>query len=547
MTDAALGSDGMAGPSKPVRLAILMAVAIGVDLAFQQLTHDRAPGLFLLPAVILAGVVGGATAGYYAAGITIVFAAIDLSEAGPLWRPPYDRVARLAVLCVTAPAVALTVGVVRQRVQAITAARVQAERDRAIARADADSRAFATERHGLVRERDQLADTDRANQRRLADLIAAVPGVVWEAVVDVAGSPRIVFISHYVESLVGHDARRWTESPDFWWSVVHPEDRERVRQWLEQACAAGSTAAANAAPMEFRWVAKDGSVIWVETRLSTVPGDPNGRCAGLRGVTSDITARHRLEHALQDRATELAAVAGRLRESNEELDQYAYVTSHDLKAPLRGISNLSNWIEEDLGPDRVTGEARAQFELLRSRVQRMERLIDGLLQYSRIGRTAVDVEWVDVGQLLGEVIDWVGVPDGVHVLVGPSMPAFNADKLRLGQVLVNLVGNAVKHGAPAGTIRVTCVPADIGFEFAVADDGPGIDARYHERIFGVFQTLSRRDKVEGTGIGLALVRKVVTAKGGTVRVESSPGHGATFRFTWPRVDPAASPLQKVTT
>ena len=253
-----------------------------------------------------------------------------------------------------------------------------------------------------------------------------------------------------------------------------------------------------------------------------------------------------MEHALRERATELAAVAGRLRESNDELDQFAYVTSHDLKAPLRGISNLSNWIEEDLGPDRLTPEARGQFDLLRGRVQRMERLIDGLLQYSRVGRTEVTVEWVDVGQLMAEVVDWVGPPPGVRVIVGPDMPSFNADRLRLGQVLANLVGNAVKHGSPRGTVRVTCEPAAGGdaYAFAVADDGPGIDARYHERIFGVFQTLNRRDQVEGTGIGLALVRKVVTAKGGTVGVESAPGQGATFRFTWPRVDPDAAPSQQ---
>ena len=534
----------------------VMVLAIGVDLAFQRLTHDVAPGLFLLPAVILVAFAGGPTAGFFAAAASVAFAAIDLSEAGPLWQPPYERTIRLLVLCVTAPTTALVVGLLRRRVQVLTAEylhrRVQTERERADARADADSRQFASERNALVGERDSLVLTDRQNQQRLADLIAAVPGVVWEAVVDGAGGLRITFISHYVQDLLGHDVGAWTASPDLWWSAIHADDRGRVRRWLEAACAAGTTAADNAAPMEFRWVARDGAEVWVETRLAAVPGpSADGRCVALRGVTSDITARKRLEAAVRDRAAELAVVAGRLRESNAELDQFAYVTSHDLKAPLRGIANLSNWIEEDLG-ERMTPEAHGQFDLLRGRVGRMERLIDGLLQYSRVGRTEAVVEWVNVGQLMAEVIDWVGPPPGIRVEVGPGMPTFNADRLHLEQVLANLVGNAVKHhGGGDGWVRVTCeairsagAPVPEWYEFAVADNGPGIEARYHERIFGVFQTLQRRDKVEGTGIGLALVRKVVSGKGGTVRVESAPGHGATFRFTWPRVDPAQRSAQE---
>ena len=526
------------------QLALLMAVALGVDWAFQRVTHDAAPGLFLLPAVILITVVGGQAAGFAAAAVSVVFAIADLSGSGPLWQPPYDRAARLAVLCVSAPTVAAVVGLLRRRVQDLSAERLQAERDRA----DADSRAFAAERDGLLLQRDALAQIDRQNQRRMADLIAAVPGVVWEAVIDEAGVLRISFISQFVEQLLGYPASQWTAS-DLWATAIHPSDRADVHAWVARICAAG--AGVTTAPIEFRWIAQDRGEVWVETRAAAVPGPTAGHaCAGLRGVTSDITARHRLEAALRDRAAELDVTARRLRESNDELDQFAYVTSHDLKAPLRGISNLSTWIEEDLGPDRMTADARAQFELLRGRVQRMERLIDGLLQYSRVGRTAATVEWVDVGQLVGEVIDWIGPPAGIRVTVAPGMPSLNADRLRLGQVLANLIGNAVKHhGHPAtGWIRISCEPVPgpaagqpDAFEFTIADDGPGIDPRYHERIFGVFQTLERRDKVEGTGIGLALVRKVVTAKGGRIRVESMPGHGATFRFTWPRVDPTLSP------
>ncbi len=550
-TDAMLSHDGRATPtpSRPVGLAALMVVAMAVDLAFQHATHQVTPGLFLLPAVIVIAAVAGLTAGLTAAAAAVAFAAVDLAEDGPLWQAPYDRTVRLVVLCATAPATAVVVGLLRRRVEVSIAdhlrGRVDAERDRAAVRAAADGRAFATERDRLQSERDALADADRQTQRRLSDLIAAVPGVVWEAVVD-GPRLRIAFISRHVEDLLGYDVRQWTDSPDLWWSAVHPDDRDRVRLWLSEACGGEAAATSNAAPVEYRWVARDGSPLWVETRVAAVAGPTADRkCVALRGVTSDITARKRLQAAVEDRAAELAAVARCLQERNVELDQFAYVTSHDLKAPLRGIANLSNWIEEDLG-DRTTPEAHGQFDLLRGRVQRMERLIDGLLHYSRVDRTESVIEWVDIGRLLADVVDWVGPPATVRVEIGAGMPTFNCDRLRLEQVLANLVGNAVKHhGGTPGWVRVCCsaiLPtaghALDGYEFAVSDDGPGIDPRYHERIFGVFQTLQRRDKVEGTGIGLAVVRKVVAGKGGTVRVESAAGEGATFRFTWPRVDPA---------
>jgi signal transduction histidine kinase len=542
-----------AGLPRSVWLAGWIAAAMAVDILFQRATGERTPGLFLLPAVIAIAAAAGPAAGLLAAVAAVVFAGVDLSQDGPLWRGPYDRAVRLAVLCATTMGAGWGVGRLRQRVLQLTAERVrhevQTERDRAAARAANDDRAFASERAVLQQQRDRLADADRQSQRRVIDLIAAVPGVVWEATVDADGTVRVTFVSQYVQHLLGYEADRWMAAPDGWLSAVHPDDRAAVVTEIRRRCDAdpSTSDAANGVdppPLEFRCVAQDGTIRWVETRVVEVTGE-TGRCTGLRGVTLDVTARHQLDAALRDRAAELSAVAGRLQESNDELDQFAYVASHDLKAPLRGIANLSNWIEEDLGSDRLTDEARRQFDLLRGRVQRMERLIDGLLQYSQVGRTQGTVEWVDVGQLVAEVIDWVAPPARLRVTVGPGMPSFNADRLRLGQVLANLVANAVKHhGAGDGWVAITCRPVPStgevpnAYEFAVSDDGPGIDPRYHERIFGVFQTLQSRDKLEGTGVGLALVRKVVAAKGGAVAVESAVGRGATFRFTWPRVDPA---------
>lgn len=276
---------------------------------------------------------------------------------------------------------------------------------------------------------------------------------------------------------------------------------------------------------------RDGTTVPVEVALQYVePEEESGR---LISISRDIRERKQAEQALRDRAAQLMRLTRELERSNRELDQFAYITSHDLKAPLRGIANLAHWLEEDL-ESVLTDETRHQMTLLQGRVQRMNALIDGILEYSRVGRVSQLREQVEVSVLLSEIVDLLDPQPPFTVTIAPDMPTLLTERLPLQQVFMNLIGNALKHhDRPDGRIHIGVEPRDGFYEFSVTDDGPGISPRYHDKIFLIFQTLHARDQVEGTGVGLALVKKIIEQHGGTITVESAEGRGATFRFTWP--------------
>jgi signal transduction histidine kinase len=238
----------------------------------------------------------------------------------------------------------------------------------------------------------------------------------------------------------------------------------------------------------------------------------------------DITDKHAAEE-------KQAALLHRVAEINEELTHFAYVVSHDLKAPLRGIKLVTEWLCTDYG-DKLGDDAKEQFDLLQSRVTRMHDLIEGVLQYSRVGRIKEDIEEVDLNALIPGIIDGIAPPEHIHITVAPNMPAVECEKTRISQVFQNLLTNAVKFmDKPMGEVRIDCVEDGDFWRFSVADTGPGIEQKYFDRIFRLFQTLTPRDEFESTGVGLALVKKIVEMYGGRIWVESNVGEGTTFFFT----------------
>ena len=249
-------------------------------------------------------------------------------------------------------------------------------------------------------------------------------------------------------------------------------------------------------------------------------------------VTREVRTRHQLER----RTEELTRLATALKRSNEELDAFAYAASHDLRAPLRGIANLAQWIEEDLAAtESLKNDTRDMLALMRSRMHRMEALIDGILQYSRAGRVTERAVLVDTHKLVDDVVDLMTIPAPAKVIVEGPMPALESAVPPLQQIFMNLIGNALKYNdSPEPRVWISSADRDHFVQFSVRDNGRGIPAEYHDRIWGIFQTLEARDKVEGTGIGLSLVKKLAESQGGRAWVESTPGHGATFHLLWPK-------------
>lgn len=271
---------------------------------------------------------------------------------------------------------------------------------------------------------------------------------------------------------------------------------------------------------------KDGSIFPIDLGISEITFGNN---TVFSGIVRDITEKKNAE-------SEREKLIGQLANSNEELERFAYVASHDLKAPLRAIDNLSQWIEEDLDK-LLEGETRNNMTILRKRVRRMEKLLDDILEYSRVGRK-IDhggQEEIDGKTLVEDIILLVAPPKSFTIRSSEGFEAIRINRMPLQQIIYNLVTNAIKHHhEKSGLIELSVEEKPGHYAFSVKDNGPGIARQYHQKIFEMFQTLQPRDRTEGSGMGLALVKKILTTYGGEITVESEPGHGSTFIFTWPK-------------
>lgn len=302
---------------------------------------------------------------------------------------------------------------------------------------------------------------------------------------------------------------------------VHPEDIEIVKHAFKSILLKKNSTAV----LTFRFKTKQNKYIYLEAVGNNLLHEE-----GINGIvinSRDVSERFENEQQLKEYAQSLEKI-------NKELDQFAYIVSHDLKAPLRAINNLAEWISEDLQEIMDEG-TKKNISLLRGRIGRMEALINGILNYSRAGRMKAENIEIPMNTFLEDIVFNLSPPEHFVIQIQEGLPIIEAEKVSIEQVFSNFISNAIKYNANENpVVKIGYEDKDSMHCFFVEDNGPGISKDFHEKVFAIFQTLQARDSVESTGVGLAIVKKIVEEKGGNVWLESEEGKGAKFLFTFPK-------------
>jgi signal transduction histidine kinase len=278
---------------------------------------------------------------------------------------------------------------------------------------------------------------------------------------------------------------------------------------------------------------------YISSKIVNMVKLANSIAAGNYQVHTNATGNNELSQlarTLNNMAKILNTNISILRRQKEELDQFAHIVSHDIKAPLRGIDNVVTWIEEDHSFD-LPPKVNEYLNLIKGRIVRAENLLKGILMYARVGKEDRFKEIVDINQLLKEVQEYIPKKKGITLKIQENMPILLTERVPLLQIFTNLIVNAFKyHDKKEGEVKVYYKAEPDFYHFFVADDGPGIDEIYHDKIFIIFQTLQDRDNSESTGVGLAITKKILNDRNLEIKVISEPGKGSTFMFTWPKIE-----------
>lgn len=313
----------------------------------------------------------------------------------------------------------------------------------------------------------------------------------------------------------------------FWYDL---EEKERFSQELQKRSIESG---------ELTLKTSKGNKIYV-TVFPSYTKDAYGEINGSQGIVYDITSKKELvalrkaEEELEKLNKDLGSAVRELSQANEELQEFAHITAHDLKTPLRAIGTLADWLSKDYA-DKFDEQGKEKVRLLVTRAVQMSALIDDILRYSRVGHNVTEKRRVDLNIVLSEVIAGIDPPENIEITIENELPVLICERIQIIQLFQNLLSNAVKYmDKPRGQIIIDCVEQDAFWEFSVTDNGSGIEKRHYERIFKLFQTLSPCDGVENTGIGLSIVKKIVELNGGSVFVKSEVGKGSTFVFTLPK-------------
>jgi PAS domain S-box-containing protein len=387
--------------------------------------------------------------------------------------------------------------------------------------------------------------TQRERQEaKFRTLVENIPAVTFIAPLD--ESVPELYVSPQIEELLGFTQKEWVEDPVLWHRQLHPEDRDRWNRQFAPTCASGEPFRST-----YRFMAKDGRVVWVHGSARMVR-DAEGKLLFLQGVAFDVTpikeaeetlreakeALHQvnadLERRVQERTEQLNRSMAELQEKTEELEQFAYVASHDLREPLRTLVNWPQLLAKQY-KGRLDEQADGWINRIIGGAERMRRLIDDLSQYARVLRRDRAFAPVDCALVAREAYSnlQAAIEESGALVVLRTLPVVQGNQQQLMLLFQNLIGNAIKFRDPERPVRVEVDsrPHEIGWELWVKDNGIGIEARYLERIFGLGERLHSASKYAGTGFGLAICEKIVAGHGGCIKAESVPGQGSTFFFT----------------
>lgn len=389
-----------------------------------------------------------------------------------------------------------------------------------------------------ITERKQTEEALRESEARWQFALEGAGDGVW----DWNAHTNEVFFSHQWKTMLGYADHEVGKTLDEWNTRIHPDDREQCYADLNRHLNGETSIYQN----EHRVRCKNGSYKWILDRGKVVERDQAGQPLRVIGTHADITERKRTEDTLrhlneiletkvQARTQELEQRAQELVRSNAELEQFAYVASHDLQEPLRTISSYTELLAEDYR-DRLDDEADEYINFIVDGATRMQQLIKDLLAFSRVGTRGKAFAPTNCESILQKVLMnlQLAILECQAVVTYDTLPTVVADKSQIYQLFQNLISNAFKfRSQESPRIHISATLKQNEWEFCIQDNGIGIASEYFEQIFEIFQRLHSRRHYEGTGIGLAICRKIVQRHGGRIWIDSAPGQGACFYFTIP--------------
>ncbi|WP_439482613.1 PAS domain-containing protein [Cyclobacterium plantarum] len=382
-----------------------------------------------------------------------------------------------------------------------------------------------------VTERKQAAEQIRQSNERFEKISEATNDAIWDF--DVENS-RLIWGKGF-STLFGYDLEKIKPDFDFLFSLIHPEDRDRVGRKISEYMQ--STSLTNWFE-EYRFLMADGYYAFVMDRAVFIR-NKEGKVSRVVGAMTDISYRKEYEESLQALNQQLEQRAKELEVSNKELEQFAYVASHDLQEPLRMVSSFIGLLERKYG-NVLDEKAHQYINFAVGGAKRMRQIILDLLEYSRVGKNEEGLKIIQLDDILDEVclLHRKAISEKKARIEYHNLPVLITFKSPMTQLFSNLVGNALRYSSPdvPPLINISAKSENDSWLFSVSDNGIGIDPQFHEKIFIIFQSLHNKEKYGGTGMGLAIVKKIIENLGGKIWVESEEGKGSTFYFTLPKVE-----------